>query len=133
MAVKAGDSLWALVPCAHRCLHRDLQGRAKAKTLTRYYRAYEDFAAFVRDAGEHQGGSAAAEIDRLACEYRDAENLSKTNHIRLLTAIEFYLPELKRQLRRTIMKFAISKSSAKGVKFFGKHWLITNKCENNDA
>ena len=69
MAVKADANLWALLPCAHRCLHRDLQGRAKAKTLARFSKACDDFAAFVKDAGDFHGGSVAAEIDRLACEY----------------------------------------------------------------
>ncbi len=40
-------------------------------------------------------------MDRLVSNYRDAEQLSKTLHIRLLSAIEFFVPELKGQLRLT--------------------------------
>ena len=40
-------------------------------------------------------------MDRLVSNYRGAEQLSKTLHIRLLSAIEFFVPELKGQLRLT--------------------------------
>ena len=92
--------LVSLIPCAHRCLHRDLHSRAKEKTIRRYTQVYESFSCFIVEFGQFDSRPVAAELDRLFMEYRDAEQISKTTHARLLTAIEFFLPELKGQLRR---------------------------------
>ena len=101
MAIASESRLIELLPCAHRCLHRDLQGRAKAKTLARYSKVYNDFSVLSVEAGDFSDSTVATEMDRLVCQYREAERLSKTLHIHLLSAIELYVPELKGQLKRT--------------------------------
>ena len=81
------SSLVARLPCAHRCLHRDLKGRAKEQTLERYSKVYEVFSRYLVDAGDFRNCSAAVEMDRLVSNYKDTEQLSKTLHSRLLSAI----------------------------------------------
>ena len=73
----AESSLVARLPCAHRCLHRDLKGRAKEQTLKRYSKVYEDFSRYLVEAGDLANSSVAIEMNRLVSNYRDAEQLSK--------------------------------------------------------
>ena len=89
-----------LLPCAHRCLHRDLKAHAKDKTIQRYSKVYDDFSLLMAEFGEFEDRPTASEVDRLFVQYRDLEKISKTTHQRLLSAIEFFVPELKGQLRR---------------------------------
>ena len=96
-----------LLPCAHRCLHRDLRTRAKEKTIKRYSKVYDDFSRFMMEFGDFNEQPVASEVDRLFMKYRDIEQISKTTHQRLLSAIEFFIPELKGTLR-------IAKESLKG-------------------
>ena len=101
------ERLVKLLPCAHRCLHRDLRARAKQKTLERYSKVYDDFSRFIVEFGEFDDQPVASEMDRLFMKYRDIEQLSKTTHQRLLSAIDFFIPELKGTLR-------LAKESLKG-------------------
>ena len=47
------------------------------------------------------------ELDRLIADFRDAETLSKSNHAKLISAVEFFIPECKGSLR-------ISKEAIRG-------------------
>ena len=46
-------------------------------------------------------------MDRLICDFRDAENLTKSNHAKLISAVEFFIPETKGFLK-------ISKEAIRG-------------------
>ena len=89
------------LPCAHRCCHRDLSGRASAKRIQRCSQTYERFSAFLFEHGKFDGQPLALGMDRLVEEFRDAEALTESCRARLVSAIEFFVPGTKACLRRS--------------------------------
>ena len=85
--------------CARRCLHRDLAGRVTEKTLQRYGRIFDRLAAFAETCIVDESLEDLDALEYIIQEFRDAENLSKTLHQRVVTAAEFFLPAFKGKLR----------------------------------
>ena len=92
---------------AHLCCHRDLRARAREKTLARYTRAFEPFSRFICEQGNFDQLPLGLEMDRLISDFRDAENLTTSNHAKLISAVEFFIPETKGFLK-------ISKEAIRG-------------------
>ena len=92
-------SLLNKICCARRCLHRDLQGRVLEKTLKRYSYIFDRFAEFAETCAIIEDLDELETLESLIQEFRDAENLSKNLHQRLVTATEFYMPRFKSRLK----------------------------------
>ena len=80
-----------------RQLHPDLQGRVKENTLLVYKQHLDPFLAYVSQKWELQSIS-AADLDLLVMEYRTEQELTKSQHMQLCAALEFFLPHIKGQV-----------------------------------
>lgn len=80
-----------------RRLHPDLQNRVKESTLLGYKKHLDPFLAYLDQKCELQS-LAAEDIDLLAMEYRTEFELTKSQHIQLCAALEFFLPSIKGRL-----------------------------------
>ena len=85
--------------CARRQLHPDLQARVLPITLRRYARIFDLFSEFAQTLEVDPGLSELEAIETAIQSFRDAENLSKTLHQRVVTAVEFFMPQLKGSLK----------------------------------
>ena len=72
-----------------RQLHPDLQGRGKENTLLVYKKHLDPFLAYVSEKWELQC-IAASDLDLLVM-----EELTKSQHMQLCAALEFFLPHIK--------------------------------------
>lgn len=83
--------------CCVRQLHPDLQHRVKPETLRKYQVAMQNFVSYAQLRGnlllETPG-----DLDQLFMEYRTENDLPKAQHILLLAALEFFMPDLKGKL-----------------------------------
>ena len=69
------------------------------KTLKRYSYIFDRFAEFAETCAIIEDLDELETLEALIQEFRDAENLSKNLHQRLVTATEFYMPRFKGRLK----------------------------------
>ena len=80
--------------CAPRRLHPDLESRVSALTVSRYRKAIQPFVQFLIES-ELFDITSEEQFDNAVGDFRDAANLSRTQHTCLVAAVEFVLPRLK--------------------------------------
>ena len=94
-------NLYSRLCCARRRLNPDLAGRVLPITLQRYTRLFDQFTEFALTVEVPAGYSEQEAIEFVIEEFRDTEQLSRSLHQRIVTAVEFYLPQFKGSLRRS--------------------------------
>ena len=78
--------------CARRQLHPDLQARILPITLRRYARIFDLFSEYAQTLEIDPSLLELEAIETAIQRFRDAEDLSKMLHQRVVTAVEFFMP-----------------------------------------
>lgn len=73
-----------------RRLHPDLGARVKKETLQNYKKALDPFLEYLNEKWE-LNVIEPADIDLLVMEYRSERELTRSQHIQLLAALEFFM------------------------------------------
>ena len=90
-------SFFAEVCSCMRRLHPDLRPRVSKDTLDKYSKAFENFLQYLHR--QHDVTMAAAEdLDLMIMEYRTEMDLTKSQHVMIVAATEFFLPHVKGKL-----------------------------------
>jgi integrase len=83
--------------CCYRRLHVDLAARVSPTTLKRYQKVVGPFVEFIIQT-DRTDFETSEQLDDLFLEYRTEGDLSRTDQMTLLAALEFFLPRFKKQL-----------------------------------
>lgn len=89
-------SLEAVCNCVKR-LHPDLRHRVGSDTIKKYEKSLDSFTMYLHRQPDWTTFS-SEDIDFLAMEFRTEMDLTKSQHIILVAALEFFLPYLKGKL-----------------------------------
>ena len=89
-------SLASLCNCVKR-LHPDLKQRVGSDTLKKYEKSLDSFTMYLHRLPDWSTFS-CEDIDLLVMEFRTEMDLTKSQHITLVAALEFFLPNLKGNL-----------------------------------
>ncbi len=89
-------SLADVCSCVKR-LHPDLRRRVNAETLIKYQKAVECFTTYLHRQPDLTVHS-AEDLDFLIMEYRTEMDLTRSQHVLIVAAIEFFLPYAKGKL-----------------------------------
>ena len=80
-----------------RRLHPDLQQRVRPDTLLKYKQQLDPFIAFLQQRWELHELS-PEDVDLLIMEFRTEFELTRSQHVLLLAAVEFFIPHCKNKL-----------------------------------
>lgn len=89
-------SLADVCSCVKR-LHPDLRHRVNAETLMKYQKAVESFTTYLHRQPDLTVHS-AEDLDFLIMEYRTEMDLTRSQHVLVVAAVEFFLPYAKGKL-----------------------------------